>query len=423
MEQGRYAEIVAALQPVMKQSAYARDADWNKWMGQALCMTSNYAESVRFLETAIRQNRKSGAYWYLAIARQHLYEFDGALEALDSYRPVLTSDLWIERADSLEAAIRQGLRAYEHVQDVVIIDSLSVPRATFFERYKLGAESGRVAKGEDGLYYENQVADYRIYAIGNQLYECHKIQDKWQEKERLEGLGSEEFRVIDPFMRSDGVTLYFACDSMPGLGGLDIYKTRFNSEEGEFYQPERLGMPFNSLFDDYMLAIDETHQVGWWATDRKQDPDNVTIYLFQLEDNPRYVQEPSPSRARIDNVSETWRDPAGYAGLVADIMNAPQSPVKEAPKLHIVINDHKVYTSKDQFTRPGARAAYEESVNLQRQISSVKSQLEVLRREFNRATGAKRKQYRPQILQLEYDYVHLTAELEKQEKLYRRLEQ
>lgn len=422
IENRNYTQAVVSLRSLMKQSAFAKDADCNKWMGQSLCLTGNYVESLPYLEFAVRQNKKSGAQWYLAITLQHLYDFEGALEAVDAYRPVLNSPFWIARADSLESEIRQGQRAMEHVQDVVVVDSLLVPRSSFFSYYRLGAESGRILNGKDGLFFENQAGDYRIYSIDDELYQCHMVQGEWEELDPMPGLGSCDYQLIDPFMRSDGETIYFASDSLPGMGGLDIFKTKYNAEEGRYYQPERLGMPFNSPFDDYMLAIDETHQVGWWATERKQDPENVIIYLFLLDDDPQYLDEATVSRARIDNIAETRRDGIDYVALIASIMNAEQHTVIESVA-NIIINDSKRYSQKDQFASSAALSAYENSCDLKEQLDEISVQLDALRKEFSGQKNSNRSHLRSQILSLEERQLELTRQYQNQVKFYRQQEQ
>lgn len=423
IEGQHYAQAVTALQTLMQQPANARDAEYNKLMGQSLCMTGRYEESVPYLEFAIKQNKKSGALWYLAISLQHLYDFEGALDALDTYRPVLSSDFWISRADSLENMIQQGLRAMEHVQDVVVIDSLYVPRSSFFSNYQLGVESGRVLHDDDlGLFFENQAADYRIYSVDNKLYQCHRIQGEWEELDLLPGLGSETFRVIDPFMRSDGETLYFATDSIPGIGGLDIYRTKYNAEEGVYYQPERLGMPFNSPYDDYMLAIDETHQVGWWATNRNCDAEHVMIYLFLLEDDPEYLDEATPAEARLDNIASTWREQGGYADLIASLKE-PVLNDASVPQIRIIINDQKEYSHEDQFASAAARAAYNESIELEKQLESANETLATLREEYINADKTRRKQLASQIIRLEEQVFSVQSQYRSKVKMYRSLEQ
>ncbi len=422
VENHQYEEAIDALRSLMKQSAYAKDGDCNKLLGQSLCLTGRYKEALPHLQTAIRLNRRSGAQWYLAITLQHLYDFEGALEAIESYRPVLKSEMWLAKADSLEAECQQGLRAMNHIEDVEIIDSLFVYKPSFFSYYKLGPESGRVMSDEqNGLFFENQAADYRILASDGSFFESYKIQETWEEPHPLKGVGSEEFRMITPFMRTDGETLYFACDSTPGIGGLDIYKTRFNSEEGEFYQAERLGMPFNSPFDDYMMAIDETHQVGWWATDRGDDPEHVLIYLFKLNDNPEFLDEPDESRARIDRIADSWKQEGGYEELLNSMANnANQS--EETERVEILINDHLVYYSSDQFKNTESQSLYEQSLKTKIAIEENESRLKELRDQYANSSAAQKSQVADQICQIEDQLYSLYRQYRQEEKKMRSLE-
>ena len=81
----------------------------------------------------------------------------------------------------------------------------------------------------------------------------------------------------------DGVTLYFANNGENSLGGYDIFMTRRSDGDGEgkeYFQPQNVGMPYNSPFNDFMMAIDEASGLGWWATDRNQIPGKVTVYVF-----------------------------------------------------------------------------------------------------------------------------------------------
>lgn len=403
----------------LPQSVYALVS---KEEAKAMVLAGRYAEALPHLERLVSRDSHSGAQWYLAIARQHLYDFDGAIEALETYREVLRSPEWIDRADSLMTLLQLGQRAFEHTQDVVVIDSLSVPKSSFFEYYRLGAESGHILQSEHGLCYENPAADHRIYSEGGGLKEIHKFQDRWEAPQPLQGIGTAAFELKYPFLRTDGQTLYFACDSMPGLGGYDIYRTQYDADEGTYYQPERLGMPFNSSADDYMMAIDETHQVGWWATNRHAPKDSVTIYLFLLEEDPAYLDEPTVSRARLDCIAETWREPGGYAGLLDEIRNASQT-VEVVESLHIVVGDGVVYTREEQFRNPAALEAYHQRCQLAEQVASLESDLASARKLYATATAAQQTSLRTRILEAENTLPNLYRQLRQLELRMRQLEQ
>ena len=140
----------------------------------------------------------------------------------------------------------------------------------------------------------------------------------WDEPQLLgEGLG-EGGDAAYPFLMSDGVTLYFANDGENSLGGYDIFMTRNNGEE--YLQPQNIGMPYNSPYDDYMLAIDEESGIGWWATDRNRLGDSITIYRFIPREMRVNYPADTAGLARLAIISDfraTQQPGADYSGLLA----------------------------------------------------------------------------------------------------------
>jgi len=435
----QYPQAVSAYRALIQQKTLAKNPDINKFFGQALCMTGAYEESIPYLEFAASKN-KSGAWWYLGISRQHLYDFDGAIQALEKYRSQMNKgSMWLPRIDSVVAECQVGLKGVGHVQDIVIIDSMVVAKETFFTHYKLGPESGRIVKGQRSndkgqmaddnsqlsTVFENQAGDYRLMACcdeeGYRLYESHLFSGEWSELQAIASIEAGTRTLCYPFLRSDSETLFFACDSTPGYGGFDIYKTHYSTENESYYTPERLPMPFNSPYDDYMMAIDETHQVGWWATNRNTAPGMVCIYLFQMEDSPRYLDGRNPARAQVTSIAETWRDPKGYEALVEEILSAPQF-VEEKEEIRIPISDAVVYTSVDQFRNPKAREMYDASLRIESDLLTVQGELDSQRQEYHQANANRRAELRKSILQAEQKEQQLLDQLRASQKKYRSLE-
>ena len=427
-----YQKAVVAYRTLLQQQpSLAKNPDFNKFYGQSLCMTGAYRESVPYLEFGAKHG-KSGAWWYLGISRQHLYEFAGAIEALEKYKALLSrNSTWIPRTDSIIAECEVGLKGIRHVQDVVILDSMIVPAKQFFAHYRLGAESGRLLPSgltgnQDGMVFENQAADSRLFAAFADsvycLYEQHLINGEWELPSVIASIDAGTRRLCFPFLRSDSETMYFACDSTPGFGGFDIYKTHYNSEAESFYKPERLGMPFNSPYDDYMMAVDETHQIGWWATNRNVKSDEmVCIYLFQMEEAPAYLDGEQPGRARIERVADSWRQKEGYDELVQEALNAPQF-LEQREEVWIPISDELVYTSAEQFKSKAAREAYDASERIRANLEALRGELQGMREEW-RSAGAKRQAaLRSQILQDEKRERQLVEQLAAAQKKYRNLE-
>ena len=95
----------------------------------------------------------------------------------------------------------------------------------------------------------------------------------------MPGSINESGNANDPFVLSDGVTIYYATDG-EGLGGYDIFVTRYNTNTDSYLTPENVGMPFNSPYNDYMYVIDEYNNLGWFTSDRFQPEEKVCIYVF-----------------------------------------------------------------------------------------------------------------------------------------------
>lgn len=435
---GDYTRAVVAFRSLIQQPKYAKNAEVNKFYGQCLCMTGEYQESIKYLEVGAKGGMK-GAWWYLGISKQHLYDFEGAIESLDKYKSSLNKNsTWLPRTDSIIAECELGLRAVNHVQDVVIIDSLMVPAQNFFSYYKLGHESGHIitpAECGDFVYersdstaavFENLAKDYRLMMLKDEeddtynMYSSSYFEGNWNTPEKVESIGGEKYKLAYPFLRTDGETLYFACDTTPGLGGFDIYKTHFNAETDSYYTPVRLGMPFNSPYNDYMLAIDETNQVGWWATDRGAKTGFVCIYLFLFDEEAEYLDGENVSRGRIDRIEDTWKE-ENYADLLQQIMNATDAPVKEVT-LSIPIREGVVYTSINDFKSDRARHAYEVYLRVKEDFDLAKEDLKTLRNDYRESSQANRNLLKSQILQKEALVNRLREQLKESAKEYRNLE-
>ncbi|MFR0836529.1 MAG: hypothetical protein ACLSG8_10775 [Barnesiella sp.] len=157
-----------------------------------------------------------------------------------------------------------------------------------------------------------QRADKMLYGYptdtaGYELYQQNKlVGDQWSEPvalpSNINGKGDQNY----PFLMSDGLTLYYASNGPGSIGGYDIFVTRNSLDKEAYLLPENVGMPFNSPYNDYLMAIDEMHNVGWFVTDRKQIPGKLTVYLFIPNEEKNYYEgktaEELRSLARINSI-------------------------------------------------------------------------------------------------------------------------
>lgn len=205
------------------------------------------------------------------------------------------------------------------MEKVLIFDSLVISKAALLQAIPLSPSSGTLAwDAKRRIVHTVSLGDERFQSTTTDsthtvLTHSILIQGQWTEPETfLPSSVSDSLLQDTPFMMPDGLTLYFA---QQGEGGdLDIYMTQRASCHQPFYQPEEIGLPFNSTANDYMYAIDEETGIGCFASDRRQPADSVCVYYFQL----------SPSRAiydaqalsiqerialsQINSIAATWDD-------------------------------------------------------------------------------------------------------------------
>lgn len=101
--------------------------------------------------------------------------------------------------------------------------------------------------------------------------------DKNNQYGKPENLGTiinTEGRESFPFIAPNG-SLYFASNGHLGLGGLDIFESRF--EENAFQKPTNFGKPINSPQDDFSLIIN-TKKMGYFTSSRNGGEGYDDIY-------------------------------------------------------------------------------------------------------------------------------------------------
>jgi len=185
-----------------------------------------------------------------------------------------------------------------------------------------------------------------------------------------------------PFLMADGMTLYFANTGENSLGGYDIFLSRRDSD-GSVLQPQNMGMPFNSPYDDYMLAIDETRGVGYWATDRNQIPDKVTIYTYIPSDTRINYSPDDPDiadRAFIRSIKATQEPDKDYSAYLR--MPEQSASVASESDFALSMGNGEVYTTLADFKNPQARNAMEQYLDSRAELARMEQRLDALRRTY-----------------------------------------
>lgn len=162
------------------------------------------------------------------------------------------------------------------------------------EAYKISPESGKLFTYND-FFQNKEEVEATVYEteLGNKIYygerqpdgklsilARNKMQGEWSKGSLLPGSINDSINANYPYVLTDGATIYYAADGENSIGGYDIFVTRYNTNTNTYLTPENVGMPFNSPYNDYMFAIDEFNNLGWFASDRYQPEGKVCIYVF-----------------------------------------------------------------------------------------------------------------------------------------------
>lgn len=370
--------------------------------------------------------------FYLGELYFDTYRFEQAQEAYAAYLENISEtheryDYVVEQAHRAERAARLLAR----IEDVAVIDSVSFPPAALQEYVPLSADQGKIIV-ENGEYsYLNQRGDRRYLAVYDSLTSrrlicCQqRLLDDWSALDTLPESVNKFSDHSFPFLMPDGLTLYYAARSESGLGGWDIYMTKFNPATGSYLTPEMLGMPFCSPGDDILYYIDEASGRGYFFSNRSQGGHWVR-YTFLPSDRKSFLRDSSNTYLRTYARMEVLRMPAQDESVEMQPSTSPAIsvlPVAQAPSWRMVINDSTVYTSLEEFRSADAKAMAEQYLDLLEQIDEENEDLQLQRKAYVDAeTDADKKAMRPILLSLEKDLVRLKHEAADMLKQIRRME-
>ena len=414
---GEYEKAKPAFAKLVKQSP--SNSSYNHWYGVCCLETGDYGSAEKHLRIANRR-RVQESYRYMGKLYFQTYRFEKAIPMYEEYiklmeRKKRDTDEWRSKIRLAEEAQRM----MDKVEDVLIIDSVQLPKKKFLQAYVLSEESGKLQSYQDffdtskavsSTVYSNQKGDKIFYAHPDEdgvykLYTQSQLLDSWEEEKPLSDIINRKQDTNYPFVLSDGVTMYFASKGNGSIGGYDLFVTRYNMNTDEYLAPEQLGMPFNSTANDYMMVVDERKNLGWFATDRRQPQDTVCVYLFQKGANNPRVQSEDPdlkcSRAQILSIKDTWKAEADYRNLVELAHKQISFGEKKVRKDFVfVVDDRTTYHVLDQIKSKDARAFYEKYLALNRQIDELQQQIDGMRTTYTQ-DKSKRAELAPLILAAE----------------------
>jgi len=227
--------------------------------------TSNKIDSMKFKPSVAMTKKISGTY------------HDGPAS--------LSSDektIYVTKSNTIEKNIKGkkiniiNLKLYIYKKDSLgnLSDPISFPYNS--DDYSLGHAT--ITKDGNRIYF---VSD-RPGGFGQtDLYYSENKNGSWEKPENLGPAINSEGREMFPTVFEDG-TLFYSSDGRAGLGGLDLY---FAVPEMDLYfEPQNLGYPLNSNFDDFGLSLNSDFKTGYLSSNRPGGKGKDDIYYFRSKE-------------------------------------------------------------------------------------------------------------------------------------------
>ena len=377
-------------------------------------------------ENAIKHFELSGNRFpltnkYLGELYMKTYRFSQSVAAYEEYLKTINETdkefLTIQKAKK-KAELAEKM--IQRVDDIQIIDSVVVNKDHFLEFYKftndlgsLSATPVKIGKKKDfKITYTTQRQDRKLFSdtVHGQMdiFTSYKLLDEWSKPESVSDVINTKANENYPFLLLDGVTIYFASDGDNSIGGYDLFVSRFRPETNTYFQPENIGMPYNSIYNDYMMVIDDIHQVGWFATDRFQPEGKVIIFSFIPNTKKTILQSEDSEYIRKAAQLQLFKKAKNFN---SDII--PQTSFADedsAHKIFFVVNDSVIYTDDNQFKTEETRNLWNELEKLNSQLNQKRIQLEQLRMQYSQQEETQN-ELAPKILTLEREISEMEDQL------------
>lgn len=413
--------------------SYPQDYYYNYALG--VCLVNSFRKvdlAIPYLLKASVGEVSSKVYFYLAEAYRKTYRFD---QAIDYYRrftinggskDIKTSD--IEKCLNI---CENGNSLLKYIYAPQITDKKRVGMNDFFQYYSLVPKSRSLIEMPDNLktdtdqkkrertvilYPSNpQTGDYIYYSSygkstinGKDIYRIKRLEDGyWSKPENLgEAINTSEDEEY-PYIAPDGITLYFASKGHYSMGGYDIYRSVFDAGAKKWSNPENLGFPFSSPYDDILYIPDSKDSLACFATNRGCEGDSVDVIMYKVDKNP--VQRSFTSVEEVQAIALLEIEKVVKRVKVEDSQVVHEQNLNAVVKPKIKSASFNAVENDPEYIR-----VITKGFSKQKETDSLRVKLEKLRNQFDYITTAEeRKSLESKVVKVENGLLAAQAEADK----------
>ena len=104
----------------------------------------------------------------------------------------------------------------------------------------------------------------------------------WSEPVNLGEQINTKKAEMSPFIHADNSSLYFSSKGHQGMGGADLFLSKFDNIEQQWPEPKNLGFPINTTADEINIIVDASGNKAYLSSDKTSGMGKQDIYSFEL---------------------------------------------------------------------------------------------------------------------------------------------
>ncbi len=201
----------------------------------------------------------------------------------------------------------------------------------------------------------------------------------WSKPKNLGPQVNSPFDEVSPFLSKDGKAIYFSSDNKRSIGGFDVFKSVYDSNQKRWSKPTSLGMPINSGGDDLHFRLASDGLKAYYSSNRFGGSGGHDIYAAYFKDvqveqmkdaDATAFDYGAPNKGNgidanagnedgqsiiVEEVKEYIVSPLYYTGetVVTSVntrkLDAVLKMMSEQPRLQVELVSHTDNTAPDKF--------------------------------------------------------------------------
>ena len=286
-------------------SLQPRDFSYNYKYGTCLLFNSNNKqEAIKYLSFAVNDPAISNdAYYFLGKALHLNYQFNEAIKQYTQYLEKNPSGDKVKDAEREIQMCQNGKRLMTTITDIIVSDKKEITADKFFRVYDLKDIGGDIlvtAEFQTKLDKKNnhvplvhfpQNASLIYYSsygengnTGKDIYVRRKLPDgSWGMSQPVQGNVNSAFDEDFPYMHPDGNYLYFSSKGHNSMGGYDVFRSKFDTDNNSFGPPENMDFAVSSPDDDLFYVVDSLNKNAYFASARQSESGKLYVYKVNVD--------------------------------------------------------------------------------------------------------------------------------------------